>query len=142
MSTSSLFRRPFAPKKAPPRKATTISPLQMDAAERGREFLLDYTHAHMFLGNEHFSFDPETGDWYNDNTGQNYTQQLAPNSNKMNIKNITTSMTKEAQKIYKESQQLQEENNLLKVKNEILIDMVAELCSEYGLEEKKKKGKK
>ena len=67
MSTTSLnnlFRKPFSPKKAPPRKAATISPLQMDAAERSREFGLDYNHAHMRLGDFHFQFDLETGDWF------------------------------------------------------------------------------
>ncbi len=64
MSTGSLFRKPFSPKKAPPRKATTISPLQMDAAERSREFGLDYNHAHMSLGSQHFKFDSETAEWF------------------------------------------------------------------------------
>lgn len=64
MSSNSIFRRPFSPKKAPPRKATTISPLQMDAAERSREFGLDYNHAHMLLNTQHFQFDPETGEWF------------------------------------------------------------------------------
>ena len=63
-SVASLFRKPFSPKKAPPRKATTISPLQMDAAERSREFGLDYNHAHMRLGDNHFQFDPDVGDWF------------------------------------------------------------------------------
>lgn len=64
MSTTSLFRKPFSPKKAPPRQATTISPLQMDASERSREFGLDYNHAHMLLGTQHFQFDPESGEWF------------------------------------------------------------------------------
>ncbi|CAF0954505.1 unnamed protein product [Brachionus calyciflorus] len=122
-------RKPFAPKKAPPRKATTISPLQMGAAERSREFLLDYTYAHTFLGNNYFTFDPETGDWYNESVGEQH-------GNKSKAK-VMTSMSKDAQKIQKENLHLQEENNLLKVKNEILLDMVAEICSEYSLENKK-----
>jgi hypothetical protein len=34
----SIFKKPFAPKKAPPRKNITLSPLKLDAAERAREF--------------------------------------------------------------------------------------------------------
>ena len=67
MSTSSLgslFRKPFSPKKALTRKATTISPLQMDAAELSREFGLDYNYAHMRLGETQFQFDPEIGEWF------------------------------------------------------------------------------
>ena len=63
-SLASIFRRPFSPKKALARKATTISPLQMDAAERSREFGLDYNHAHMRLGDNLFQFDPEIGEWF------------------------------------------------------------------------------
>ena len=35
-----------------------------------------------------------------------------------------------------------DENNLLQVKNEVLLDMVAELCLEYHLQTNKKKGNK
>jgi hypothetical protein len=63
MSTSSLFKNAFAPKKAPPRKANTVSQLQMDAAERAREFALDYKTAHMALGAHHFRFDAVHGAW-------------------------------------------------------------------------------
>ena len=63
-SLASIFRRPFSPKKALARKATTISPLQMDAAERSREFGLDYNHAHMRLGDNLFQFDTEIGEWF------------------------------------------------------------------------------
>ncbi|RNA27698.1 chibby -like protein [Brachionus plicatilis] len=124
MSSSSLFRKPFSPKKAPQRKATTISPLQMDAAERSREFMLDYTSAHMQLGAGYFTFDKETGDWYNETTGEStHMAKKAKNA---------TSTNKEVQKIQKENLVLQEENNMLKVKNEILVDMVAEIYSEYS----------
>jgi hypothetical protein len=64
MSTVSLFKNPFMPKKAPIRKATTISPLQMDAIQRGREFDLDYSSAHFMLGVQHYRFDLETGEWF------------------------------------------------------------------------------
>ena len=64
MSTVSLFKNPFMPTKAPKRRATTISPLQMDAKTIGREFDLDYSSAHMLIGNQHFKFDLETGEWF------------------------------------------------------------------------------
>ena len=67
MSTTSLFKNPFSPKKAPPRKSVTISPLQMDASERAREFGLDYNDAHMLLGDRVYRFDPEIGEWYDGN---------------------------------------------------------------------------
>ena len=54
----------FTPKKAPARKANTIFPLQMDAAQRALEFGLDYSDAHMILGDKEFRFDPENGEWY------------------------------------------------------------------------------
>ena len=57
----------FSPKKSPARKATTISPLQMDAAERAREFGLDFNDAHMLLGEKEIRFDPENGEWYEGN---------------------------------------------------------------------------
>lgn len=57
---------PFAPKKAPPRKATTISPLKMDATERSKEFGLDYVSAHCSLDdNLELFFDLESADWIN-----------------------------------------------------------------------------
>jgi hypothetical protein len=61
---SGIFRKPFSPKKAPPRKTTTISPLQLDASERAREFGLDYNNAYLSLGNHLIRFDPQTGDWF------------------------------------------------------------------------------
>jgi hypothetical protein len=64
MSTLSLFKSQFSPKRAPARKTITISPLQMDASERAREFGLDYSNAYMILGDQIITFDPETGEWY------------------------------------------------------------------------------
>ena len=43
------------------------------------------------------------------------------------------------QKLLKNSQQLQEENGLLKAKNEILIDMISEVYSEFKLDSEKSK---
>jgi hypothetical protein len=43
--------------------------------------------------------------------------------------------------LQKEALHFQEENNLLKVKNEILIDMIAEVYSEFKIEADKKKKK-
>lgn len=64
MSTTSLFKSKFSPKKAPARKIITISPLQMDASERAREFGLDYNDAYMILGDQLIRFDPENGEWF------------------------------------------------------------------------------
>ena len=64
MSTGSLFKTKFSPKKAPARRTITISPLQMDASERAREFGLDYNDAYMILGEQIIRFDPENGEWY------------------------------------------------------------------------------
>ncbi len=57
----------FTPKKSDPRKSTTISLLNMDAAERAREFGLDYNNAHLSIGEKEFQFDPENGEWYEGN---------------------------------------------------------------------------
>jgi|688.fasta_scaffold2455406_1 hypothetical protein len=59
----SIFKKPFAPKKAPPRKNITLSPLKLDAAERAREFGLDYGSAYIKLGGQVIKFDKENGDW-------------------------------------------------------------------------------
>lgn len=46
---------------------------------------------------------------------------------------------KELNKLQKNNQQLQEENNLLRVKNELLLDMIAEVYSEMKLEHERNK---
>lgn len=59
---------PFQPKRAPPRKSTTLFALDMDASERAREFGLDYTTAHVKLDdNLKLCFDTDTADWTNGN---------------------------------------------------------------------------
>ena len=61
-------KSPFAPKRAPPRKKNTLSTLDMDAAERAREFGLDYNQAHLKLeDNLKLCFDLDTADWMNGN---------------------------------------------------------------------------
>jgi cell division protein FtsB len=70
-----------------------------------------------------------TGHYYN------YPQSRVTQSSK--------SGSKDVQRLQKDNTQLNEENNLLKVKNELLLDMVAEICSEYKLDTmKKNKNKK
>ncbi len=60
---------PFQPKRAPPRKAVRLSSLQMDAAERAREFGLDYHSAHFELeDNFKFYFKIEEAEWVNGRT--------------------------------------------------------------------------
>jgi poly-beta-hydroxyalkanoate depolymerase len=49
---------------------------------------------------------------------------------------------KDAHKLQKHNQILQEDNNMLKIKSEILIDMIAEVYSEFKLETDKKKARK
>lgn len=57
-------KNPFQPRRAPARKATTISPLQLDAAERAREFGLDYGSALVRLEDDNtLEFDLLIGDW-------------------------------------------------------------------------------
>lgn len=47
--------------------------------------------------------------------------------------------SKELNKLQKGNQQLQEENNLLRVKNDLLLDMIAEVYSEMKLEHEERK---
>ena len=57
-------KNPFQPRRAPARKATTISPLQLDAAERAREFGLDYGSALVRLEDDNtLEFDLLIGNW-------------------------------------------------------------------------------
>ena len=165
MSTISLFKNPFMPKKAPPRKATTISQLQMDAVERAREFALDYKTAHMMLGTQHFKFDTSNGEWFDgklpdlykkknfkitifkflDDTGEYFYPPHRSSTgvaSKKQDAQAARSKSKEVAKMQKTNQQLHEENNLLKVKNEILIDMMSEIWSEYKFEIDRSKNKK
>jgi hypothetical protein len=54
-------------------------------------------------------------------------------------KSQVASVKDNQQKLLKNSQQLQEENGLLKAKNEILIDMISEVYSEFKLDSEKSK---
>ena len=71
-------------------------------------------------------------------TGQHFQSsfQNYQNQQQSNLVN------KDVQKLQKSNQNLQEDNNMLKVKNEILIDMIAEVYSEFKLETEKKSAKK
>lgn len=60
----SLFKKTFQPKKAPVRKTITISPLNLDATERAREFGLEFGSAQLRLGDQVMKFDLDTGEWY------------------------------------------------------------------------------
>lgn len=53
----------FTPEKAPPRKAVTVSILNLDAGARAREFGLDYKAAEMFFEGHSLKFDPNSGSW-------------------------------------------------------------------------------
>ena len=61
---SILFKKTFQPKKAPPRKTITISPLNLDATERAREFGLEFGSAQLKLGDQLIKFDLESGEWF------------------------------------------------------------------------------
>lgn len=62
-------KNPFQPRKAPPRKMTTISPLQLDASQRAREFGLEYLPAFISLEDDiTFEFDLKEGEWFNGNS--------------------------------------------------------------------------
>lgn len=78
-------------------------------------------------------------------TGQQFQSSFYHNyqQSKQNEKTANSSASqKELQKLQKSNQNLQEENNLFKVKNEVLIDMIAEVYSEFKLETDKKKSRK
>ena len=55
-----------APKKAPPRKATSKSVLKFDAAERARQLGMDYTNPSLRLDDQiQLTFEPDTAEWSN-----------------------------------------------------------------------------
>lgn len=142
-------QNPFQPRKAPARKLTTISPLKMDASQRAQEFGLDYGPAILRLEDDlTVEFDPNEGDWFN---GMNfylfYLQsvfKLILDSEPTNVNSKKRDKTSEIlnnaqQKLLSVGIQLQEENEVLKSKNEILINMIAEVYSEFKLERDIKK---
>ena len=179
MSSTSLFRKPFSPKKAPKRKATTISPLQLDAAERSREFGLDYGNAHMSLAESlQLVFDPENGEWmegmmtlaYNSiihiflipsltcklfvflcvldqrRSSRDHSSSAdrfggGGGSRHHQHQHGGAASSKELDKLRKVNQTLVEENNMIRVKNEVMLDMLAEVFSELQLETDKNKKK-
>ncbi len=64
-----------------------------------------------------------------DLTGENYRRER-----KAPVKKEKHVSSREIQKVQEKTNQLQEENNTLKCKNEILLDMIAEVYSEFKLE--------
>ena len=70
-------------------------------------------------------------------TGENYRRdKKAPAKKEKHVSN------REIQKVQEKTNQLQEENSTLKCKNEILIDMIAEVYSEFKLENDANKNEK
>lgn len=69
-----------------------------------------------------------------DLTGDKYHRDKKPAAKRE--KHVSS---REIQKYQSKNQQIFEENNLLKCKNEILIDMIAEVYSEFKLENEKNK---
>ncbi|XP_059153214.1 protein chibby homolog 1-like [Physella acuta] len=100
-----LFGNKFSQKKTPPRRAQSLSNLQLDATESKAEFGLDYGAVKVSLGGHEVAF--ENGHWINETAGGG-------------------SSHKEVMKLRKANQTLHEENNLLKLKIDILLDMLAE----------------
>ena len=59
-----LFGSKFSPKKGTPRKATSLSNLNLEEDSKAEEFALDYNGPiKMKLGNQEISFDKESGSW-------------------------------------------------------------------------------
>ena len=70
---------------------------------------------------------------------RNLDSELEQKPKKQNNQDQTTMSSKELNKLQKGNQQLQEENNLLRVKNDLLLDMIAEVYSEMKLEHEERK---
>ncbi|XP_069123593.1 protein chibby homolog 1-like [Argopecten irradians] len=100
-----LFGNKFSPKKTPPRRAQSLSNLQLDATQSKEEFGPDVGPIKVRLSGQEVTF--ENGMWVPE-TG------------------TSAASHKEVMKLRKANQQLQEENNLLKLKTDILLDMLAE----------------
>ncbi|XP_060075329.1 protein chibby homolog 1-like [Ylistrum balloti] len=99
------FGNKFSPKKTPPRRAQSLSNLQLDATQSKEEFGPDVGPIKVRLSGQEVTF--ENGMWVPE-TG------------------TSAASHKEVMKLRKANQQLQEENNLLKLKTDILLDMLAE----------------
>lgn len=99
------FGDKFSPKKTPPRRAQSLSNLNLDADKSRQEFGPDVGPVKLRLGGQEVAF--ENGMW---------VQESGPNA----------ASHKEVMKLRKENQGLTEENNFLKLKVDILLDMLAE----------------
>ena len=97
--------RSFSPKKAPPRKAASLSNLaSLDISQRTQEFGLDYGTASLKLNGTGFQF--EDGAWHSES-------------------GIGGVPHREMISLKKENSRIVEENNMLKLKIDILLDMLA-----------------
>ena len=114
-----LFRpKSFSPKKAPPRKASSLTNLaSLDIVQRAQEFGLDYESASMKLNGADFKF--EDGLWQSDS-------------------GVGGVPHREMVKLKKENNRVIEENNMLKLKIDILLDMLAETTAESHILEREK----
>ncbi|KAK2169857.1 hypothetical protein LSH36_6g02052 [Paralvinella palmiformis] len=110
-----LFGSAFSPKKGQPRKATSLSNLNLDETERQIEFGLDYSPVKLRLSPHEMIF--ADGMWIAESGGGGGASQ------------------KDLLKTKRENQQLREENNLLKIKVELLLDMLSEKTAEIHLQE-------
>lgn len=108
MPLGGLFGNKFTPKKTPPRRAQSLSNLNLDADQSQAEFGVDgYSGVKLNLGGQEVAF--ENGMWVTESGGGGGAGNQ-----------------KEVMRLKKTNQQLHEENNLLKLKVDILLDMLAE----------------
>ncbi len=126
----------------------TISPLNMDAAERAREFGPDYNNPHLSIGDKEFQFDPENGEWYEGKSRLSCADifliiifeifffkdtESSTKSRRLNSSSAQNGKI-DLNKLKTREKSLQEENNLLRIKNDLLLDMISEVYSEMKLE--------
>lgn len=103
-----LFGNKFTPKKTPPRRAQSLSNLNLDAEQSRSEFGVDYGGVKLNLGGQEVAF--ENGLWVAES-------------------GVGGGSQREMLRLKKTNQQLHEENNLLKLKVDILLDMLAEISA-------------
>ncbi|KAK7111490.1 protein chibby homolog 1-like [Littorina saxatilis] len=101
-----IFGNKFSPKKTPPRRAQSLSNLNLDAEQSRAEFGVDgYNGVKLNLGGQEVAF--EDGMWVAESGAGGGSQR-------------------EMMRLKKTNLQMHEENNLLKLKVDILLDILAE----------------
>ncbi|CAF1146299.1 unnamed protein product [Adineta steineri] len=116
----SFFSNQFSIKKTKPRKFVSRSPLKLPADEMYRELGPKYEAIDVKIADRKIIFDIEHGDW--NTAGAESVGGIASSGS--------------AKKLGKDITVLQEENNMLKLKNEVLLNLVAESVAELSSPEK------